>query len=358
EHYPPATEHIDDMISLIKRLFDAGYAYKSNDGSVYFDIGKFKDYGKLAHLDKSGMRAGARVNQDEYDKENVVDFALWKAWSEEDGDVAWDSPWGKGRPGWHIECSAMSTRYLGESFDLHTGGIDNMFPHHENEIAQTEAATGKQFVKYWMHCGYLVVDGRKMSKSLGNFHTLREIIEKGYSGREVRYVLLSAHYRQELNFTFQALDAARAALARLDEFSARLSGDAPRDNNIPGWCSESREKFRSALDNDLNMPEALSALFEMVHQGNKAIDTEQISPDATAHASAVLADFDQVLGFLGTVQEKPDATVRELVELRRKARQSKDWSESDRIRGKIAALGWEVRDTAEGIQLRRLNSVR
>ena len=178
------------MISLIHRLFEKGVAYQSDDGSVYFSIGKYKQYGKLAHLDMSGLRAGARVVHDEYDKENLADFALWKAWDEKDGDVVWDSPWGRGRPGWHIECSAMSMRYLGESFDLHTGGVDNVFPHHEDEIAQSEAATGKAFVRYWMHCAHLVVDGKKMSKSLGNFFTLRDLLDKGYSGREIRYVLI------------------------------------------------------------------------------------------------------------------------------------------------------------------------
>ena len=222
EHYPAATAHIPAMIALIETLFQKGYAYRSEDGSVYFSIAKFKDYGKLARLDLTGLKPGARIAQDEYQKENAADFALWKARQSEDGDVAWDSPWGRGRPGWHIECSAMSMKYLGASFDLHTGGVDNIFPHHEDEIAQSEAATGRPFVKYWMHCAHLVVDGRKMSKSLGNFFTLRDILRRGYSGREIRYALMVVHYRQALNFTFEALDAARAALARLDEFAKRM----------------------------------------------------------------------------------------------------------------------------------------
>ena len=222
EHYPAATAHIPEMIALIETLFQKGYAYRSEDGSVYFSIAKFKDYGKLAHLDLTGLKPGARIAQDEYQKENAADFALWKAWQSEDGDVAWDSPWGRGRPGWHIECSAMSMKYLGASFDLHTGGVDNIFPHHEDELAQSEAATGRPFVKYWMHCAHLVVDGRKMSKSLGNFFTLRDILRRGYSGREIRYALMAVHYRQALNFTFEVLDAARGALARLDEFAERM----------------------------------------------------------------------------------------------------------------------------------------
>ena len=223
EAYPAATEHIPEMIALIETLFKAGVAYRSEDGSVYFSIAKFPAYGRLAQLDLSELRPGARVAQDEYQKDNLADFALWKAWSPADGPVGWEAPWGRGRPGWHIECSAMSMKYLGPSFDLHTGGVDNIFPHHEDEIAQSEAATGQPFVKYWMHCAHLVVEGRKMSKSLGNFFTLRDLRERGYNGREIRYALLSAHYRQTLNFSFAALTAARAALQRLDEFQDRLA---------------------------------------------------------------------------------------------------------------------------------------
>ena len=203
--YPAATDHIPEMLNLISALFDKGIAYKSDDGSVYFSVSKYENYGKLAHIDREAMRSGVRINADEYEKEGVGDFALWKGWDEKDGDVVWDAPWGKGRPGWHLECSAMSMKYLGESFDLHTGGIDNLFPHHENEIAQAEAVTGKPFVHTWMHCAHLRVNGQKMSKSLGNFFTLRDLQEKGYTGREIRYVLLNAHYRQGLNFTFEQL---------------------------------------------------------------------------------------------------------------------------------------------------------
>jgi len=196
EHYPAATDHIPEMIALVERLLAKGHAYRAEDGSVYFRIASFPNYGRLARLDRAGLRPGARVAQDEYAKDDAADFALWKAWDAADGAVRWDSPWGPGRPGWHLECSAMSMKYLGPTFDLHTGGIDNLFPHHEDEIAQSEAANGQPFVRYWMHCAHLVVDGRKMSKSLGNFHTLRDLIAKGYSGREIRYLLASAHYRQ------------------------------------------------------------------------------------------------------------------------------------------------------------------
>jgi len=353
EVYPAATDHVPEMIALIKRLFDAGYAYKSEDGSVYFDLSKFSDYGRLSHLDMASLRAGARVAQDEYDKENVADFALWKAWDEADGDVVWDSPWGRGRPGWHIECSAMSMKYLGESFDLHTGGIDNMFPHHENEIAQSEAATGKQFVKYWMHCGYLVVNGRKMSKSLGNFFTIRDMLAKGYSGREVRYVLLSAHYRQPLNFTFETLDGARSALARLDEFAARLAGIANGEGALPAWAEEGRSRFVAALDEDLGMPEALGALFDMIHAGNRAINDGQVNTAAAAAVLALLQNFDRVLDVMKKDDEKPGADVVRLADERNAARKAKDWKSSDRLRDEILALGWIVKDTPQGQKLKK-----
>lgn len=354
EVYPAATDHISEMIAVIERLFERGYAYQSDDGSVYFNIGKFPDYGKLARIDREGMMAGARVAHDEYDKENVVDFALWKAWSEDDCNIVWDSPWGRGRPGWHIECTAMSMKYLGDSFDLHTGGIDNMFPHHENEIAQSEAATGKRFVKYWMHCGYLVVDGRKMSKSLGNFHTLRDLIDRGYTGRQIRYVLMSAHYRQELNFTFKALDAARASLERLDEFAGRLVDAGEAIGPSPDLCVTARERFRAALDEDLNSPEAFSALFDMVHAGNRAMDVGGLDAREEGHIVATLQDFDRVLGFLASEEDVPDEHVLKLVAARSEARAAKDWAESDRIRDELAALGWEVQDTPEGAKVKKV----
>ena len=362
EHYPAATDHIEEMVELIQRLFDNGYAYRSDDGSVYYDLGKFKSYGRLARLDLSGLRSGARVAQDEYDKENVADFALWKAWDEADGDVAWESPWGRGRPGWHIECSAMSMKYLGESFDIHTGGVDNMFPHHENEIAQSEGATGKPFVKYWMHCGYLVVDGAKMSKSLGNFHTLRDIVEKGYTGREVRYVLLGGHYRQPLNFTFDALDAARAALARLDDFIARLSEhaalaeDGGGAGTTPDWAEKGLAGFRAAMNDDLNMPEALSAVFSTVHAGNKALDAGALDAAGAGAALAAVIETDRVLGLLHAKEDKPTPQVLDIAEQRGRAREQKDWAEADRLRDELAGMGWEVRDTPDGPKLKQMHA--
>ena len=355
EQYPAATDHVPEMIGVIRRLFDAGLAYSSADGSVYFNVRRFGNYGKLAHLDMEGLRAGARVAQDEYDKEHVADFALWKAWDENDGDVVWDSPWGRGRPGWHIECTAMSMKYLGESFDIHTGGVDNVFPHHENEIAQSEGATGQQFVRYWMHCGYLIVNGEKMSKSLGNFFTLRQIIEKGYTGREVRYVLLSGQYRQSLNFTFDALEAGRSALARIDEFVARLEEAAGGTvaSDLPAWAADAKCKFVDAMDDDLNMPEALGALFDMIRAGNKAMDGGGVAPGEAAAVAEAVRDLDRVLGVLEAREDGIDAGVQELVGLREAARKNKDWAESDRLRDALLAIGWEVRDTPDGQKVKR-----
>jgi cysteinyl-tRNA synthetase len=355
EHYPAATDHVPEMIALIERLFENGLAYKSDDGSVYFSISKYPNYGRLARVDLEGMQSGARVAQDEYEKDNVADFALWKAWSEEDGDVVWDSPWGRGRPGWHIECSAMSMKYLGESFDMHTGGIDNMFPHHDDEIAQSEGATGKQFVKYWMHSAHLIVDGKKMSKSLGNFYTLREVLERGYRGREVRYVLLAAHYRQSLNFTFKALDAARVALGRLDELGDRLRETSTIGTGLPEWAVAAKSGFEAALDDDLNIAEALASIFDMVHGGNRAIDSGDLDWSADAVLD-LLKKFDSVLGVLEKDEDEsgPDAEVEALLEERSKARAEKNWAESDRIRDLLAEMGWEVRDSADGQKLKRL----
>ena len=361
EHYPAATDHIPEMIALIAKLFERGLAYTSEDGSVYFSVDKLPGYGKLARLDRQNLRAGARVAQDEYEKESYGDFALWKAWDEGDGEVAWDSPWGRGRPGWHLECSAMSMHYLGETFDLHTGGIDNLFPHHENEIAQSEGATGKPFVTYWMHCAHLRVNGEKMSKSLGNFFTLRDLFEKGWSGREIRMVLINGHYRQPLNFTFDALEAARTALARIDECVGALEecagGAAPADS-VPAWAAEARDAFTAAVNDDLNIPEAFAALFALVRGSNSALRDSKLS---AADAATLLALFDRMDSVLGVIRfgraartDAVPAEITALVEARAAARAAKEWAESDRLRDELAAKGWEVRDSKEGQKLKKL----
>ena len=336
--YPAATDHVPEMIALIEKLFANGIAYQAPDKSVYFSVAKDPDYGKLAHLDRSGMRASVRISNDEYAKDDVGDFALWKAWDEADGDVRWDSPWGPGRPGWHIECSAMSTKYLGETFDIHTGGIDNLFPHHENEIAQAECATGKPFVKLWMHCAHLRVNGEKMSKSAGNFFTLRDLLEKGFTGREIRYVLINAHYRTGLNFAFSALEDARKSLEKIDRCVAQAT-----DGEAPEWAKARLDEFTAAVNDDLNLPRAFAALFELVRDANGK---------GAAGTLGVFKRMDEVLGVIFFGNEKKDvevpAEIQALLDARAEARKAKNWAESDRLRNEIAAAGWLVKDSKEG----------
>ena len=350
EHYPAATDHIPEMIAIIQKLMDKHYAYKSDDGSVYFSIARWPAYGKLAHLDREGMRSGVRIANDEYDKENVADFALWKAWDAKDGDVAWESPWGRGRPGWHIECSAMSQKYLGPSFDLHTGGVDNIFPHHEDEIAQSEAANGQPFATYWMHCAHLMVDGQKMSKSRGNFYTLRDVLGRGYTGREVRYELLATHYRAPLNFTFGSLDAARTALRRVDEFTARLADAAAGapPGALPGWAQAAAERFEATMDEDLNVSAALAALFDCIREGNAVMDAQLMAAADAAAVQALFRRWDGALGVLAKPAEALPAAVQALLDRRQAARAAKEWKQSDALRDEIAALGWTVKDTPKG----------
>lgn len=342
--YPAATDHIPEMIALVESLVEKGVAYKSEDGSVYFNVRKFPSYGKLAHIDFDNQRTGQRCAADEYDKENVGDFALWKAWEESDGPVGWDSPWGRGRPGWHIECSAMSMKYLGETFDLHTGGIDNLFPHHENEIAQAEASTGKPFVNTWMHCAHLKVNGEKMSKSAGNFFTLRELLEKGFTGREIRYVLVNAHYRQGLNFAFSALEDARKSLERIDRCVDALEKRIDSTAETPEFVAKALEDFTAAVNDDLNIPRAFAALFELVRETNASNTTAKGVLDAFKRMDEVLG----VIFFGKSEKEDVPAEVASLLEERAAARASKNWAESDRLRDAIAALGWVVKDSREG----------
>ncbi|MBU4245565.1 MAG: cysteine--tRNA ligase, partial [Nanoarchaeota archaeon] len=255
EVYPKATETIPEMVAMIKTLMEKGIAYRGDDGSIYYSILKFKDYGNLAHIDVKSLKAGARVKQDEYSKDDAQDFALWKAWDANDGDIFWETELGKGRPGWHIECSAMSIKNLGETFDIHTGAVDNIFPHHQNEIAQSEGATGKKFVNYWVHSEHLLVENKKMSKSLGNFFTLRDVLAKGYNPRGLRYLLLSSHYRQKLNFTFGSLDAAENTVSGLIDFVDKLDGfksDATDNKTISESAKKSLETFKEAMQDDLD----------------------------------------------------------------------------------------------------------
>ncbi len=346
---PRATETIPDMIALIERLIAKKHAYVAADGSVYYSIQSFPDYLKLSHRKLDDLQLGARVARDEYAKETVADFALWKATDAADGDVAWDSPWGRGRPGWHIECSVMSMKHLGESFDIHCGGEDLIFPHHENEIAQSEAATGKPFVRYWLHNAHLLVDGKKMSKSLGNFYTLRDLIAKGWTGRELRYLLLSVHYRLPLNFTFDGLAAARAALSRLDEFLLKIQ---ELSSSSSSSSSNLETQFFTALDDDLNVSAALGHLFDFIRETNKRIADGALMPPEAAAILGEWQKLDAVLGF-GLPQVEAPPELQQLLTDRETARKAKDFKRSDAIRAELKEKGWVIEDTPKGPRLKK-----
>ncbi len=364
QHYPRATRHVDEMIEMIEKLIERDYAYVS-DGSVYFRIAADEDYGRLSGVDPSSGRQVARIASDEYTKENARDFGLWKAAKE--GEPAWDSPWGRGRPGWHIECSAMSMKYLGESFDLHCGGVDNMFPHHENEIAQSESATGKEFVHTWLHSEHLMVDGAKMSKSLGNQYTLKELLERGLDPRALRYVFVATHYRQKLNFTFESVAAAEAALKRIDEMRFRLAS-APASGEgspkIAAAVARLEEDFSEALASDLNASAAMGAVFQLVKEVNKAVENRSLGEGDRDSIESALAGVDRVLGVLEssdweqpTSQETAEGPSAEqidaLLEQRREARRQRDFATADRIRDELQAQGISIEDTPDGSRWRR-----
>jgi len=361
DSFPEATDprQIAAMIEMIKTLMARDLAYQADDKSVYFRINKFPAYGQLAHFDLSELRSTGRVKSDEYDKEHVGDFALWKAWDEQDGPVKWESPWGPGRPGWHIECSAMATQLLGDQLDLHCGGVDNIFPHHEAEIAQTEGCTGKKFVRYWMHCAHLMVDGQKMAKSLGNFYTLRDVLAKGYSGREVRYALMRVHYRAPLNFTWEGMEESREALRRIDGWVARLrekAGEEKLQHPTSNIQTPPGSGFEEALDEDLNISGALGVLFETIRETNRALDLGEMEADA---ARSWLEWWQRVDRVLAVTQEESSAPpeISALAEARTQARLAKDWRKSDELRDELAAKGWEARDTKDGQKITRRSGV-
>jgi cysteinyl-tRNA synthetase len=358
--FPEATNprELARMIEMIGTLMERGLAYQAEDKSVYFRINKFPDYGKLAHFNLEELRSTGRVKSDEYEKEHVGDFALWKAWDEADGAVKWESPWGPGRPGWHIECSAMATQLLGERLDIHCGGVDNIFPHHEAEIAQTEGCTGKKFVSYWMHCAHLMVEGQKMAKSLGNFYTLRDVMAKGYSGREVRYALMRVHYRAPLNFTWEGTEEAREALRRIDDWVRRLQEKAREEENVQGLTSHVKHPadeapgFYDALDDDLNISGALGSLFETIRETNRRMDAGQMGAEEAKSWVAWWKSVDQILQVSGEETDLP-GEIAELAEARVQARLAKDWRKSDELRDELAARGWEARDTKDGQKITR-----
>jgi cysteinyl-tRNA synthetase len=359
-HMPRATEHIPEIIALIEKLISRGLAYRASDGSVYFSIEKYQGcgcrYGQLINLNFEHMRPGERIQSDEYTKEAVADFALWKARAPTDGEVFWPSPWGEGRPGWHIECSAMSTKLLGGSFDLHLGGEDLIFPHHEDEIAQSEGAAlqppGQRFVKHWLHGAHLLVEGKKMSKSLGNFFTLRDLLNKGFDGREIRQLLLSAHYRETFNFTLEGLQGAKQSIARLDECLTKLTEIAGLNTSEPDACLLST--FSAELDNDLNVAGAWGVVFEWVREMNRLLAAHQLLPAQAAAGLAAWQRIDSVFG-LRRIQQTLEipADIQALLDERETARKARDFQRADALRNQLKAQGWLIEDTPKGARLKR-----
>ena len=355
--YPAATDHIKEMIDIIKLLESGGHTYES-EGSIYFKIQTFEEYGTLAGLDKQVLREGAsgRVSSDEYEKENASDFVLWKAYTPQDGDVFWDSPFGKGRPGWHIECSAMSSKHLARHFDIHTGGVDNKFPHHENEIAQNECAFNEKFVNYWLHCEHLIVNGEKMSKSKGNFYTLRDLLEKGFSPIAIRYSLMTSHYRKQLNFTLEGIEQASSAVSRVNDFLFRVK-DTQNENGddefVNSEVKNANEAFSASIYDDLNISEALGVMFGLIKTLNLGFDKITINTK-----SNLLSFFKRVNDIIAcfNLDESDDileAEIEELIEKRSGARKNKDYKTSDEIRDALLSKGIELIDTPEGVKWKR-----
>jgi cysteinyl-tRNA synthetase len=361
EHWIRATDHIDDMVALIQKLQQKTYTYPG-EGSIYYRIAKFPEYGKLSKIDLSGIQAGARVDNDRYEKESARDFALWKA--PKPGEHFWETPIGPGRPGWHIECSAMAMKYLGDTLDIHTGGIDLAFPHHENEIAQSEAATGKPFARYWLHAEHLLVEGEKMSKSLGNFFTLRDLFAKGYKPSALRFALASVPYRRQLNFTFEGLQQAASAIDRLRNFSDRLKAGKFPEGKMPGMAgriAKAAADFDAGLSDDLNTAMALAAVYDFVREANIAMDKGEFRQGDVPSAQEFLATFDKVfavvadsdaeklrsLGYADAVAIT-DAEVEKLIAERQDARKRRDFATSDRVRKELADRGIIVEDSKDG----------
>ncbi|NIM57597.1 MAG: cysteine--tRNA ligase [Candidatus Aminicenantes bacterium] len=351
DYYPRATDHIPDMIMIIKGLLEKGYAYKKN-GSVYFNISKFPNYGRLSKIDLKELRPGKRIESDEYDKESANDFALWK--DKKEGEPFWETEVGPGRPGWHIECSAMSSKYLGQTFDIHCGGVDNIFPHHENEIAQSEAFFGKKFVNYWLHCRHLIVDGEKMSKSKGNFYTLRDLLAKNIDTYGLRFLLLSTHYRKMLNFTFEALEQANSSLKRINDFLYELRNrqfEEGENKDILRLVDEANKKFIAGLDDDLNISIALRALFEMIRKANTLISQGKVRKKDAERLISSVRSFDTVLAVLPEEEEEAlSSEIMEKIEEREKARADKNYKLADQIRKELLKKGVILEDTKDGVR--------
>jgi cysteinyl-tRNA synthetase len=354
ETMPRATEHIGQMVDLILQLQAKGHTYQS-DGSTYFRINSFPAYGRLANLEQIEPQATERVDTDKYSKENPRDFVLWKARKED--ETYWDTPLGPGRPGWHIECSAMSMHYLGETFDIHCGGADLVFPHHENEIAQSEAATGKPFVRYWVHCEFLMVEGEKMSKSLGNYYTLRDLLEKGFNPLALRYLLQSVHYRKQLNFTFDGVEQSQAAIQRVNDFLIRVREVPERDDNadLAERIVQARQDFEVALDDDLNTSAALAALFQLVREANVLLQEGRVGAGNRDEILKIFTDANRVFEVFQVEEQRlEDSKIGQLIEDRRQARLSRDFQRADQIRAELAGRGIVLEDTKEGTRWKRL----
>ena len=352
DNYPRATEYIDRMIDMIQTLLDKNYAYKENDGSVYFNISSFKKYGNLAKLDLKGQKRTKRINDDEYDKDSPQDFALWKGWKEADGDNVWKAPWGKGRPGWHVECSVMSIDTLGENFDIHCGGVDNIFPHHENEIAQSECSTGKPFVNYWLHSEFLMVDGGKMSKSLGNYYKIEDLKNMNFSAESIRYQLLSGHYRTKILFSFNKKHESDKIIRRLTDFYLLLYENKPIKSlgkSLPGTYLE----FKKAMNDDLNTPRALGIFFDWMKTESKKIKDNLSNTEEISSAWNFLKVFNSIFDFIELNRQEVPENIAAMLEIRKEARRNKDWAYSDQIRESIFNEGWLVEDTPDGQKLKK-----
>ncbi len=351
---PRATEHIAEMIQIIEKLLENGHAYES-EGSIYYRISAFPDYGKLSKINFKGNISGAsgRVDTDKYDKENANDFALWKL-VDADELTGWDASFGRGRPGWHIECSAMAMKYLGEAFDIHAGGVDLKFPHHENEIAQSEGATKKQFAKTWLHSEHLKVEGETMSKSLGNYYTFRDLQAKGYKPEAIRYLLLSVPYHKQLNFTFETLDGAESTIERLRDFRARLVESNLKDGNNPDLQETAKKylaDFEAAMDDNLNTSQALAALHNLVREVNTALANEMVLNENRSVILETIEKFDSILNIFGeTKTEMLDAEIESLIEERQEARRNRNFARSDEIRDLLAGKGIVLEDTKDGVR--------